>query len=45
MIHCYLFLKRLIIAHLKSPQWYTHRVLNTVPNLGEVLDIPQVIYT
>lgn len=44
MIHCYLFLERFIIVHLKSPQWYTHRVLNTEPNLRETLALPQVIY-
>lgn len=38
-------LESLIIAHLKGPRWYTHRVLNTVPYLGEVLALPQVIYT
>lgn len=33
-------LESLIIAHLKGPRWYTHRVLNTVPYLGEVLALP-----
>lgn len=45
MIHCYLLLEQFIIVHLKNGKYYTHRMLNIVPKLEEILALPQVIYT